>query len=323
MPRPLLVITGPTAAGKTALAVGLAQALGGEIVSADSMQIYRGMDIGTAKPSTQEMAGIPHHMIDIADPADAYSVARYVAEASACVEDICTRGHVPIVTGGTGLYIDSLLAGRYFAQSPEDLSLREALIQRYDQEGGVILWEELKTIDPESAARLHPNDKKRVLRAIEVYRLTGKTITAHNLETQAIPPRYAALKIALTAKDREHLYRRIDRRVDAMVESGLQAEVAGLIQNGLSPACTAMQAIGYKEMAKSLAGEISLPEAIASIQQESRRYAKRQLSWLRRDETIRWICWEEEPNICEAIQISTEFCRTFGIIETEKITHVW
>jgi len=316
MPRPLLVITGPTAAGKTALAISLAQVLGGEIVSADSMQIYRGMDIGTAKPTVQEMAGIPHHMIDIADPAEPYSVARYVAEAAACVEDIFARGRMPIVAGGTGLYIDSLLAGRYFAQSPEDLSLREELIRRYDREGAAVLWQELESIDPDTAARLHPNDKKRVLRAIEVYRLTGKTITAHNLETQTIPPRYAALKIALTAKDRNDLYRRIDRRVDIMIASGLQAEVTRLMETGLSPKCTAMQAIGYKEMAKLLSGELTLAEAADLIKQESRRYAKRQLSWLRREDTIRWIGWEEEPNINEAVQISTEFCRTFGIIET-------
>ncbi|MCL2828571.1 MAG: tRNA (adenosine(37)-N6)-dimethylallyltransferase MiaA [Oscillospiraceae bacterium] len=316
MPKPLLVITGPTAAGKTAFAIRLAQTLGGEIVSADSMQIYRGMDIGTAKPSMHEMAGIPHHMIDIADPAEPYSVARYVTEAAASVEDIFARGQIPILAGGTGLYIDSLLAGRYFAQSPDDSHLREELIRRYEREGATALWEELETIDPETAARLHPNDKKRVLRSIEVFRLTGKTITAHNEETQAIPPRYEALKIALTAKDRDALYRRIDQRVEAMMESGLQAEVAGLIQNGLSPACTAMQAIGYKEMAKAFSGELSLAEAVESIKQESRRYAKRQLSWLRRDNAIRWICWDKEPDINEAVQISTEFCRAFGIIET-------
>ncbi|MCL2588347.1 MAG: tRNA (adenosine(37)-N6)-dimethylallyltransferase MiaA [Oscillospiraceae bacterium] len=309
----VLVITGPTAAGKTGLGIALAQAFGGEVVSADSMQVYRGMDIGTAKPMQDEMTGVPHHMIDVADPAEPYSVARYVEEAAACMDDILARGKLPIVVGGTGLYIDSLLLGRTFAQSPAAEGVREALLARYETEGGEALWQELRQIDPATAARLHANDKKRVLRALEVYTLTGQTITAHNEETKRVPPRYEAVKIALTARDRADLYRRIDRRVDGMMAAGLVGEVETLIRSGLSADSTALQAIGYKELARALAGEITQAEAVEMIKQESRRYAKRQLSWLRRDPATRWIEWEGEPDLTAAVQVSTAFCRAEGL----------
>jgi len=314
----VVVVTGPTAAGKTGLGIALAQELNGEVVSADSMQVYRGMDIGTAKPAVAEMAGVRHHMLDIVDPHEVYSVARYAAEAAACADDILARGRLPIIVGGTGLYIDSLLSGRYFAENcladGDSGSLRGELLARYDREGGEVLWRELGAVDPESAARLHPNDKKRVVRALEVFRLTGETITAHNLATRAVPPRYEALKIALTAADRGDLYRRIDRRVDVMMAEGLFAEVAGLIKGGLSAESTAMQAIGYKEMVQAVSGVISVEEAVERVKQESRRYAKRQLSWLRRDASVRWIYWEKAPDFQEALQVSTEFCRGAGIL---------
>ena len=303
--KPLIVITGPTACGKTPAAVALAKMINGEVVSADSMQIYRGMDIGTAKPTRAEMAGIPHHMIDVADPTEDYSVARYVTEAAACVEDIRARGKLPILVGGTGLYIDSLLSGRDFAPrgTMED-----------DRPYGMDVWQALQKIDPEAAARLHPNDRKRVTRALEVYRLTGQTITEHNRMTQTLPPRYRALKIALTAEERPALYARIEGRVDAMVAAGLQGEVEALLQAGLTPRHTAMQAIGYQEMAEVLRGDTTLDEAITMIKQESRRYAKRQLSWLRRDPTVNWIHWDREPDFPKAVQRSTEFCHAAGII---------
>ena len=224
----LVVITGPTASGKTALGVMLAQRLGGEVVSADSMQIYRGMDIGTAKPTPEEMQGVPHHMIDIADPTENYSVSRYAAEAAACVDDILARGKLPIVVGGTGLYIDSLIAGRTFADGTADTALRQELNERYDEIGGEGLLGELRKFDPERAAKLHPADKKRIVRAMEVYILTGRTITQHDAETRAVPPRYDAAKIALTFADRQDLYARIDRRVDAMMQQGLLDEVRAL-----------------------------------------------------------------------------------------------
>ncbi len=288
MAEKILVVTGPTATGKTALSVELAKKLGGEIVSADSMQIYRGMDIGTAKVTKAEMQNIPHHMIDIADPSEDYSVSRYVKEADAAVRGILSRGRLPIVAGGTNLYIDSLIAGLDFAEKAEDAALRESLNKQYDDIGGEAMLEHLRGFDPERAAKLHPADKRRIVRAVEIYILTGETITRHDEETKKRPKRYDAVKIALTFADRAVLYDRINARVDKMVSDGLFDEVKGLLDSGLSPACTSMQAIGYKEPAAYFRGEMSKDEAIELIKLSSRRYAKRQLTWLRRDTTVLW-----------------------------------
>lgn len=288
MAEKILVVTGPTATGKTALSVELAKKLGGEIVSADSMQIYRGMDIGTAKVTKAEMQNIPHHMIDIADPSEDYSVSRYVEEADAAVRGILSRGRLPIVAGGTNLYIDSLIAGLDFAEKAEDAALRESLNKQYDDIGGEAMLEHLRGFDPERAAKLHPADKRRIVRAVEIYILTGETITRHDEETKKRPKRYDAVKIALTFADRAVLYDRINARVDKMVSDGLFDEVKGLLDSGLSPACTSMQAIGYKEPAAYFRGEMSKDAAIELIKLSSRRYAKRQLTWLRRDATVLW-----------------------------------
>lgn len=288
MAEKILVVTGPTATGKTALSVELAKKLGGEIVSADSMQIYRGMDIGTAKVTKAEMQNIPHHMIDIADPSEDYSVSRYVEEADAAVRGILSRGRLPIVAGGTNLYIDSLIAGLDFAEKAEDAALRESLNKQYDDIGGEAMLEHLRGFDPERAAKLHPADKRRIVRAVEIYILTGETITRHDEETKKRPKRYDAVKIALTFADRAVLYDRINARVDKMVSDGLFDEVKGLLDSGLSPESTAMQAIGYKEPAAYFRGEMSRDEAIELIKLSSRRYAKRQLTWLRRDTTVLW-----------------------------------
>lgn len=288
MAEKILVVTGPTATGKTALSVELAKKLGGEIVSADSMQIYRGMDIGTAKVTKAEMQNIPHHMIDIADPSEDYSVSRYVEEADAAVRGILSRGRLPIVAGGTNLYIDSLIAGLDFAEKAEDAALRESLNKQYDDIGGEAMLEHLRGFDPERAAKLHPADKRRIVRAVEIYILTGETITRHDEETKKRPKRYDAVKIALTFADRAVLYDRINARVDKMVSDGLFDEVKGLLDSGLSPESTSMQAIGYKEPAAYFRGEMSRDEAIELIKLSSRRYAKRQLTWLRRDDSIHW-----------------------------------
>ena len=309
----LVVITGPTASGKTALGVALARRLGGEVVSADSMQIYRGMDIGTAKPTPEEMQGVPHHMIDIADPTENYSVSRYAEEASACVDDILARAKLPIVVGGTGLYIDSLIAGRTFADGTADTALRQELSERYDEIGGEGLLGELRKVDPERAARLHPADKKRIVRAMEVYVLTGKTITQHDAETRAVPPRYDAAKIALDFTDRQDLYDRIDRRVDIMVRQGLFDEVRALLAAGVPADCTAMQAIGYKEAAAAVQGKAAPQDAVAAIQLASRRYAKRQLTWLRRDQDLFWLRHEKTPDMDRACRLSTQFLSARGI----------
>lgn len=292
MAEKILVVTGPTATGKTALSVELAKKLGGEIVSADSMQIYRGMDIGTAKVTKAEMQNIPHHMIDIADPSEDYSVSRYVEEADAAVRGILSRGRLPIVAGGTNLYIDSLIAGLDFAEKAEDAALRESLNKQYDDMGGEAMLEHLRGFDPERAAKLHPADKRRIVRAVEIYILTGETITRHDEETKKRPKRYDAVKIALTFADRAVLYDRINARVDKMVSDGLFDEVKGLLDSGLSPACTSMQAIGYKEPAAYFRGEMSKDETIELIKLSSRRYAKRQLTWLRRDDSIHWHEWQ-------------------------------
>lgn len=314
MPPKILVICGPTASGKTALAVELALRHHGEVVSADSMQIYRRMDIGTAKPTREEMRGVPHHMLDVADPEEDFSVARYVDMAAKCVDDILSRGKLPILAGGTGLYIDSLLSGRTFAPFQPDSPLRGQLEEQLRREGGAAMLARLAQVDPDSAARLHPNDEKRIVRALEVYQSTGKTITQHNLETQAIPPRYDALTLALAFERREDMWSRIDRRVDQMMDQGLVDEVQGLLDSGVPAKCTAMQAIGYKEMAAALLSGGDVRAAAEEIQLRSRQYAKRQLTWFKRNKAARWLLWGREPDFEAALQTSTEYMEEFGLV---------
>ena len=313
MPPKVLVICGPTASGKTRLAVELALRYDGEVVSADSMQIYRRMDIGTAKPTAEEMDGIPHHMIDVADPEEDFSVARYVELASACVDDILSRGKLPIVAGGTGLYVDSLLSGRTFAAFSPESSLRRELEEELAERGGEAMLAELAKVDPEAAARLHPNDHKRIVRALEVYRSTGKTISEHNRETQALPPRYEALTIGLNFQDRADLWERIDARVDQMAANGLEREVRELLSSGLSPACTAMEAIGYKEFVAAVEGTMTWRRAEELVKLRSRQYAKRQLTWFRRAPETHWLLWDKNPDFGSARQRSTELLREFGL----------
>ena len=316
--KKILVIVGPTASGKTRMAVELAKAHNGEVVSADSMQIYRRMDIGTAKPTAEEMDGVPHHMIDVADPEEDFSVARYVELASACVDDILSRGKLPIVAGGTGLYVDSLLSGRTFAAFSPDSSLRKELEEELAERGGEAMLEELSRVDPEAAARLHPNDHKRIVRALEVYRSTGKTISEHNRETQALPPRYEALTIGLNFQDRADLWARIDARVDQMAADGLEREVRELLSfeaaiREMAARCTAMQAIGYKEFVAAVEGDMTWREAEELVKLRSRQYAKRQLTWFRRNPAVHWLLWEKNPNFGNARQRSTELLEEFGL----------
>ena len=313
MEKKIVVVCGPTASGKTALAVELAKAHNGEVVSSDSMQIYRRMDIGTAKPTVEEMQGIPHHMIDIIEPHEDFSVARYVDMAAACVDDILARGKLPIVAGGTGLYIDSLLSGRTFSAFSPESPLRGELEERIRTQGGQALLEELAQVDPESAARLHPNDEKRIVRALEVFLTTGKTITQHNAETQAIPPRYDALTINLSYENREDMWGRIDRRVDVMMEQGLVEEVRALLSSGVPDKCTAMQAIGYKEMVQAVRVTGDYKAGAEEIKLRSRQYAKRQLTWFKRNAAARQIVWGSDPDLLWAVRRSTEFMEEFGI----------
>ena len=284
----IICIAGPTASGKTALAVELAKELNGEVVSCDSMQVYRRMDIGTAKPTAQEMQGIVHHMLDVAEPDEDFSVSRYCEMASAIVDDIVARGKTAIIAGGTGLYMDSLIKGNDFAPFPST-GMREKLEAQADAEGMEAMLRLLNSIDPDAAARLHLKDRKRIIRALEVYYETGETITEHNRKTQAIPPKYTPLWLGLDFEDRADLYSRIDRRVDVMLEAGLVQEIRNLLAEGIPPKCTAMQAIGYKEFVDALDGKISIAEAADQVRQASRHYAKRQLTWFRRNPNMHWL----------------------------------
>ena len=284
----IICIAGPTASGKTALAVEIAKLTNGEVVSCDSMQIYKRMDIGTAKPTPDEMQGIPHHMIDVAEPDEDFSVSRYCCMAAPIVDDIVTRGKTAVIAGGTGLYMDSLIRGNDFAPFPST-GQRERLAAQADAEGMESMLNWLRSIDPEAAARLHLADRKRIIRALEVYLETGETITEHNRRTQALPPRYSPLWLGLDFTDRAELYRRIDLRVELMLEAGLVEEIQNLLASGIPEKCTAMQAIGYKEFVEALDGQCTIKEAAAQVQQSSRRYAKRQLTWFRRNKAMHWL----------------------------------
>ena len=286
--NPIICIAGPTASGKTALAVELAKELNGEVVSCDSMQVYKRMDIGTAKPTVDEMQGIPHHMIDVAEPDEDFSVSRYCCLAAPIVDNIVARGKTAIIAGGTGLYMDSLIRGNAFAPFPST-GVRERLETQADSEGMEFMLNWLRSIDPEAAARLHLSDRKRIIRALEVYLETGQTITEHNRKTQQIPPKYTPLWLGLDFADRAELYRRIDRRVDLMLEMGLISEIQGLLASGIPPRCTAMQAIGYKEFVNALNGEETIAQAAEEVKKSSRHYAKRQLTWFRRNPKLHWL----------------------------------
>ena len=284
----IVVVAGPTASGKSAVAVELCRRIGGEVVSADSMQVYRGMDVGTAKATREEMGGVPHHMLDVADPDVSFSAAMYGEMAERDVEDILSRGLVPVVCGGTGLYIDALTRPMGFAR-PGDEVIRKRLTEEAEAPGGKErLHERLMRIDPETAGRLSPNDIRRVVRGLEIYELTGKSQTELNRLDAEKEEKYNTFMFALEWP-REVLYRRIDLRVDEMIRRGLVEEVRRLMDKGLSAGSTAMQALGYKEIAQYLSGEISLEEAADRVKMGSRHYAKRQISWFKRDKRTVWI----------------------------------
>ena len=285
MKQPLLMIAGPTASGKTAVAVELALRHGGEVVSADSMQVYRGMNIGTAKPTKEEMKGIPHHLLDVAEPEQPFSVADYTALANKAIGDIAARGHLPILAGGTGLYLRAVTDYLDFSEGNSDDSLRAELQKTAQEQGIGILYEQLAQIDPQSAERIHPNDEKRIIRALEVYRVTGITMTEHQKKAASRPSPYDTFRVGL-AYDRQKLYDRINRRVTRMLEMGLAEEAAGLMDRMQG---TSFQSIGYKEMEQYLKGEASLQEAAEQIRRATRRYAKRQMTFFRADPRIVWI----------------------------------
>ena len=296
----LICIAGPTASGKTALSIALAKELDGEVVSCDSMQVYKGMDIGTAKPTAEEMDGVPHHMLSVAEPWEDFSVGKYCDMATPIVDDILARGKTCIIAGGTGLYMDALIKGNDFAPVPST-GRREELENLAAEQGIEAVIAQLRAVDPESADRLHPSDQKRIIRAMEVYLETGETITEHNRKTQLIPPRYNPVWFGLEDADRANLYARIDKRVEVMLEQGLIAEIQGLLDAGIPEKATAMQAIGYKEYVDSLQGRSCMETATALVQQSSRKYAKRQLTWFRRNPAIHWLVREENDGTAEIL----------------------
>jgi len=286
--RELIVVSGPTASGKTAVAVEICLQLGGEVVSADSMQIYRGMDIGTAKPTAREMRGVPHHLLGITDPGAAFSAAAYREKAIEAIEDIFARGRTPVVCGGTGLYIDALTRPLGFSAQGDE-SVRRPLEEIAAQHGGrERLHDMLREVDPESAARLHINDVRRVVRALEIHQLTGRTLSEQRALDRGREGAYRGRLFGLDWP-REELYRRIDLRVDQMMREGLVQEVEALLKGGLGGRATAMQGIGYKEIARALSGACPMAEAVERVKQATRNYAKRQLTWFRRDERVAWI----------------------------------
>ena len=287
---PLIAVVGPTASGKTALGIEIARRLNGEVVSCDSMQIYKGMDIASAKPTTDEMMGIPHHMIGIAEMSESYSVARYVDEAEGVIADIYSRNKMPILVGGTGLYFSLLVDNITFSEEEDTSELRAKLTAEAAEIGNEAMLKRLHQIDPEYAQTLHPNNLKRVIRALEVYYSSGVTMTEQQRRSRINPSEYDLTAIGIRFENRELLYERINRRVDIMLENGLLDEAKESMSDGLA---TSAQAIGHKELIPFLKGECTLDQAVESLKRETRRYAKRQMTWFNRDERINWITADE------------------------------
>ncbi len=292
--RPLVVIVGPTASGKTDVAIELAKMVRGEVISADSILVYRGMDVGTAKPTPEEMQGIPHHLIDIVNPDEEFSVAMYQSAAEKLITEITGRGNLPLLVGGTGLYVRSVIDHYDFTPAPRDEGLREKLKQQAATMGAEAMHRKLAAVDPASAARLHPNDTRRVIRALEVYYQTGKPITEYQYSQQNTTPKYRLKMFGLTM-DRQLLYRRIEQRVDLMLQRGLVEEVRQLMLR-YDAWGTALQGLGYKEIIAYIKGECTLEEAVEILKRNTRRFAKRQLTWFKADKRIRWLYMEDYSN---------------------------
>ena len=305
LPR-MVAIGGPTATGKTALSVALAKEFGGEVVNADSMQIYRGLDIGTAKPTAEERQGIPHHLMDFLPPEAPYSVADFTAAAAPLIEQLNSAGKLPIVTGGTGLYITSLMKGTAFAPEKTNPAIRARLQAAADEQGSAALYARLQQIDPAYAEKLHPNNLPRVIRALELFEATGRRMSEQQRAALAAEPPYRSLCICLTCRDRAELYRRIDRRVDSMLQNGVLEE-AKLVYDNRETYRTAAQAIGYKEFFPYFAGEMPLNDCTNRLKQATRNYAKRQLTWFRHQANGVWLYVDEEPPAPRAAELVRQF----------------
>lgn len=312
--RPLVILTGPTAVGKTALSIALAKATGGEIISADSMQVYRRMDIGSAKIMPEEMEGVPHHLIDVLEPTEEFNVVLFQELAKRAAAEIYGRGHIPIVVGGTGFYIQALLYDIDFTENDEDTAFRRSLEELAKREGAEALYKRLRAVDPESCESIHAHNVKRVIRAIEFYEKTGKKISEHNREQRRNDSPYNFAYFVLN-DDREQIYKRIDDRVDVMMAQGLPEEVRALRESGCRKDMVSMQGLGYKEMLSFLEGEISMEEAVYLIKRDTRHFAKRQLTWFRREKEVTWI----EKNVFDynsqkILDFMQDFLRKKGII---------
>ena len=302
MTQGLIAIVGPTATGKTALAIALAQRLGGEIVGADSRQVYRQMDIGTAKPTAEERALAPHHLIDVVDPDQEFSLAQYLEQAGAALEDVWSRGKQPLLVGGSGQYVWALLEGWRVPRLPPQRELRRELGERADRQGAEALHRELAQVDPKAAARIDPRNVRRVIRALEVHKATGRPISYWQ---EKGPPPWEVLTLGLTCP-RQELYERIDARVDAMMEAGLVDEVRGLLSMGYDPSLASMSGIGYKQVCQHLAGELDLATAVARIKTATHRLARQQYTWFRLDDgRIRWL--EGDGAVDEAVALAEQF----------------
>ena len=301
----VIVIVGPTASGKTGLSIELAKRYNGEIVSADSMQIYKDMNIATAKPTIEEMCGIKHHLIDFLNPGETYSVGQYVLDAENAISNILSRNKTPIVCGGTGLYVDSLINGIYFTEDSSDDKIRNELYQIAETEGIDYLLNVLKEFDPDSYENLsQQRNLRRIIRAIEFYKVTGKTITQQNIESQNTSSKFDYLIIGLNADDRQFIYDRINRRVDLMIESGLIEETKSVFQMNLSD--TSIKAIGYKELIPYINNQSSLDDCIEKLKMETRRYAKRQLTWFRRNKMINWIYIDRYSSLNDIVKVAVD-----------------
>lgn len=300
---PLLILTGPTAVGKTNLSIRLAKAVNGEIISADSMQVYRRMDIGTAKIKPEEMCGVPHHLIDICEPTEDYNVVRFATDAKRLIKEITKRGHIPILVGGTGFYIQAVLYDIDFTETEEDTSYREELEAFAAEHGAEALHARLAKADPASAVAIHANNVKRVIRALEFYRQTGTRISEHNEAQRGKESAYNSAYFVLT-QNRAVLYERIEKRIDLMLSEGLLEEVKGLLEEGCKPESVSMQGLGYKELVSYLNGECTLEEAVSILKRDTRHFAKRQLTWFRREREVLWFDkddYETEDAILEAM----------------------
>ncbi len=309
----IIAIVGPTASGKTSLAVEVCKKIGGEVVSCDSMQIYKGMDIATAKPTFEEMQGIPHHLIGFVEPDEPFSVFKYCDKARAVIDDIVSRNKIPVLAGGTGLYFNSLIDNVEYLQEETDFEYREYLKSRAEKEGIGVLLEELRKIDPESAEKLHVNNSGRIIRALEIYKATGKTKSEQNELSKQNPSPYDVTAICLDSKDRQYLYDRINKRVDLMLDAGLLKEAELFIKSPLGQ--TAKQAIGYKELYPYFIGDKSLNECIDNLKMQTRRYAKRQLTWFRRDDRMNYIYIDECKNSEFLLEKALEIIKRSADIE--------